>query len=103
MEDEAKSVASSISQKERTGRVDYRDVFTLTIDPLDARDFDDALSLKKLTETHGKLVYILRMFLIMLGKIQQLTGKPEKEETRPILSAKLFPCFHILYPVVFAA
>ena len=33
VEDEAKSVASSISQKERTGRVDYRDVFTLTIDP----------------------------------------------------------------------
>ena len=48
VEDEAKSVASSISQKERTGRVDYRDVFTLTIDPLDARDFDDALSLKKI-------------------------------------------------------
>ena len=29
--------------------IDYRNVFNLTIDPVDARDFDDALSLQKLT------------------------------------------------------
>ena len=29
-------------------RKDYRKIFTITIDPLDARDFDDALSLKEL-------------------------------------------------------
>ena len=50
VEDEAKKLASSITQKERIGRIDYRDVFTLTIDPLDARDFDDALSLKKMND-----------------------------------------------------
>ena len=30
--------------------MDYRKVFTVTIDPLDARDFDDALSLKQLAD-----------------------------------------------------
>ena len=32
------------------GRDDLRDIFTLTIDPLDARDFDDALSIRELNE-----------------------------------------------------
>ncbi len=37
-----------ISQEEIAKRVDMRDVFTFTIDPADAKDFDDALSFKKL-------------------------------------------------------
>ena len=36
------------TEEELKYRKDYRDVPTFTIDPVDARDFDDALSLKKL-------------------------------------------------------
>ena len=50
VEEEAKSVAKTVAKEEITKRVDYREVFTITIDPLDARDFDDALSLKKIDD-----------------------------------------------------
>ena len=50
VEEEAKTVAKTVTKEEISRRVDYRDVFTITIDPLDARDFDDALSLKKIDE-----------------------------------------------------
>ncbi len=37
-----------ISAKDITGRKDIRDILTFTIDPVDARDFDDAISIRKL-------------------------------------------------------
>ena len=43
VEEEAKKVATFVSEEQIEKRVDYRDIFTITIDPLDARDFDDAL------------------------------------------------------------
>ena len=45
---EAKLCPDQVTAKDRKGRNDLRDVFTLTIDPLDARDFDDALSIREL-------------------------------------------------------
>ncbi len=41
---------STISPEEIADRKDFRDVFTCTIDPIDAKDFDDALSLRDLDE-----------------------------------------------------
>lgn len=46
--DEAEHLEGSIDEKEIKKRRDYRDVLTFTIDPADAKDFDDALSVKKL-------------------------------------------------------
>ena len=48
VENEAKAISDKVSPKDCKGRKDFRKVFTLTIDPLDARDFDDAISLKNL-------------------------------------------------------
>ncbi len=45
---ESKLCPDKVSQNDRKGRMDLRKVFTLTIDPLDARDFDDALSFREL-------------------------------------------------------
>ena len=43
---EAEQIEDSVSQKDIKGRVDLRDELIFTIDGIDARDFDDAVSLK---------------------------------------------------------
>jgi ribonuclease R len=48
LEEEAKLIPLEISKEEIKKRKDYRKEITFTIDPLDAKDFDDALSYKKL-------------------------------------------------------
>ncbi|MBP6870644.1 MAG: ribonuclease R [Bacteroidales bacterium] len=48
VEQEAAKIERGITEDEVKKRRDFRDVFTITIDPPDAKDFDDALSLKKL-------------------------------------------------------
>ncbi len=48
VEKEADSISEVIKSSEIKERLDYRNVFTITIDPQDAKDFDDAISLKKL-------------------------------------------------------
>jgi len=45
---EADEIDIIISEKEISKRRDFREIWTCTIDPPDAKDFDDALSLKKL-------------------------------------------------------
>jgi len=47
-EKEAAQFPIEIPKEEIQNRKDFRDVFTITIDPADAKDFDDAISLKKL-------------------------------------------------------
>ncbi|MEG2666184.1 MAG: RNB domain-containing ribonuclease, partial [Bacteroidales bacterium] len=45
---EAEKMNETITAKELQSRTDYRDTYTCTIDPADAKDFDDALSYRKL-------------------------------------------------------
>ncbi len=42
-------IPDTIDEKEIAKREDFRDVFTFTIDPKDAKDFDDAFSFRELT------------------------------------------------------
>ncbi len=44
---EKKELAETLANPEKFGRKDYRDITTFTIDPADAKDFDDALSVKE--------------------------------------------------------
>ncbi|MEO6304987.1 MAG: ribonuclease R, partial [Bacteroidia bacterium] len=44
----AKKLNTAITKEEIEKRRDFRDVTTFTIDPVDAKDFDDALSIQKL-------------------------------------------------------
>ncbi|MEA3503998.1 MAG: ribonuclease R, partial [Bacteroidota bacterium] len=46
---EADKINEEISSKEIAKRKDFRSIYTCTIDPKDAKDFDDALSLQKLS------------------------------------------------------
>lgn len=48
VEDEANNIPKTISEQEILRRRDFRNVTTFTIDPADAKDFDDALSYEKL-------------------------------------------------------
>ncbi|MBX2892554.1 MAG: ribonuclease R [Saprospiraceae bacterium] len=49
-EAEAERIPEKISPQEMARRRDFRDVLTFTIDPEDAKDFDDALSFKELED-----------------------------------------------------
>ncbi len=48
VETEANSIDEGITKQEIKKRWDFRDITTFTIDPEDAKDFDDALSFRKL-------------------------------------------------------
>ena len=48
VEDAADHISEEITAEDLKGRRDFRDVLTFTIDPADAKDFDDALSFRKL-------------------------------------------------------
>ncbi len=50
VEEEANKISGEITQKDLAEREDFREVFTCTIDPADAKDFDDALSIRKMDD-----------------------------------------------------
>ncbi|MBN8678949.1 MAG: ribonuclease R [Chitinophagales bacterium] len=51
-EREAARIPDTISPQEIERRRDFRDILTFTIDPEDAKDFDDALSIRQLENGH---------------------------------------------------
>ena len=53
--DYVNNIEEKIPQSEYERRVDYRSVFTLTIDPVTAKDFDDALSIQKMSNGHYEI------------------------------------------------
>jgi ribonuclease R len=48
VEAEANAISTDITAAEISRRRDFRDVLTFTIDPIDAKDFDDAISMQQL-------------------------------------------------------
>lgn len=52
---EAENINDSISEKEYASRKDFRGIPTFTIDPEDAKDFDDALSFRKLDNGNSEV------------------------------------------------
>lgn len=50
VEEEATKISDKISAEEIAKREDFRNVSTITIDPKDAKDFDDALSVRKISD-----------------------------------------------------
>ncbi len=55
VEKEADKISEKISKEEISARRDFRSVTTFTIDPSDAKDFDDAISLKKLENNNWEV------------------------------------------------
>jgi ribonuclease R len=50
VEKEAAKIKYTLTKNELEKRRDFRDVFTITIDPWDAKDFDDAISIEKIDD-----------------------------------------------------
>ncbi len=50
VEIEAEKIAKKITKNDLKNRKDFRNTFTITIDPEDAKDFDDAISLRKISD-----------------------------------------------------
>ena len=57
VEDAANKIDPGITPEEIARREDFREVCTFTIDPKDAKDFDDALSIKILSEKGNSNLY----------------------------------------------
>lgn len=47
---ETDTLSTTLEEAEIAKRVDYRNTLTFTIDPIDAKDFDDAISIKTITD-----------------------------------------------------
>lgn len=52
---EVAKIPENVTDEQRKGRLDVRHIFTLTIDPDDAKDFDDALSLEQLPDGNTRI------------------------------------------------
>ncbi len=55
IENEAAKISDKITEDDLKGRRDFRKVPTFTIDPADARDFDDAISYRKLPNGNAEV------------------------------------------------
>lgn len=55
VEHEAEKIPDTLDPKEIARRRDFRSITTFTIDPTDAKDFDDALSLRQLDNGHWEV------------------------------------------------
>ncbi|HHT9120270.1 MAG TPA: ribonuclease R [Candidatus Hypogeohydataceae bacterium YC41] len=55
VEEEARAIPQLVKEEEIKGRLDLRDKLIVTIDPEDAKDFDDAVSLERLKNGYLKL------------------------------------------------
>ncbi len=55
---QAKEIEQHVDESEKKSRIDFRDLFTVTIDGSDAKDFDDAISITKKGENFILYVHI---------------------------------------------
>lgn len=55
VQEQTRNIPNRVHEKEMAGRKNCKDLFTFTIDPDDAKDFDDALSLEELEDKKTRI------------------------------------------------
>jgi ribonuclease R len=97
VEKEADKIQENISLEEITSRKDFRKIPTFTIDPADAKDFDDALSIRKLEDGNWEIgvhiadvtYYVKPGSLIEKEAQERATSVYLVDRTVPMLPEKL--------------
>lgn len=97
VEKEAEKISEKIDPEEIKRRRDFRGVTTFTIDPTDAKDFDDALSLKKLDNGNWEVGvhiadvthYVRPGSLVEQEAVERATSVYLVDRTVPMLPEKL--------------
>ena len=62
LEEKAKKIPRKITPRDVSQRLDLRETTTFTIDPGDAKDFDDAISVKKLKNNNWQIFFSFIIF-----------------------------------------
>jgi ribonuclease R len=97
VEEEAARIPDKIGEKEYSSRRDFRSIPTFTMDPEDAKDFDDALSLRRLPEGNWEVGvhiadvthYVKPGTLIDQEALQRATSVYLVDRVVPMLPEKL--------------
>lgn len=97
VEKAADKIPAEISEEEIARREDFRKVTTFTIDPKDAKDFDDALSIRSIKEGLWEVgVHIADVtHYVQEGSI--IDKEAEKEPLRCIWLTAQFPCYRSVF------
>ena len=90
--DEANEIKKrGITEEDKAGRRDFRDVPTFTIDPIDAKDFDDAISFKKLENGHYEMGVHIADVSYYVRDGMALDGEAIARETSVYLVDRVIP------------
>ena len=97
VEKAADAIPEAIPQSEYAARRDFRDVVTFTIDPADAKDFDDALSIRSIGENKWEIgvhiadvtYYVKENSIIEAEGRERATSVYLVDRTIPMLPEKL--------------
>lgn len=91
VEKDAEKISFDLDPKEIKKRRDFRDVLTITIDPADAKDFDDALSYKELPDGNVEIgVHIADVSYYVTPK-NRLDVEAQKRATSVYLVDRVVP------------
>ena len=91
VEDAATKIEPGITPEEIASREDFRDVFTCTIDPKDAKDFDDALSIREIvnSKSSNSKLYEVGVHIADVSHYVKENGTIDKEAQKRATSVYL--------------
>ncbi|WP_342388553.1 ribonuclease R [Salinicoccus bachuensis] len=87
----AEAAPDTISEEELKGRTDLRDEFTITIDGADAKDLDDAISVKKLDNGNHELIVSIADVSYYVEEGSALDGEAYERGTSVYLVDRVIP------------
>ncbi len=89
VEQAADKIPAEITEQDLAEREDFRDTITFTIDPKDAKDFDDALSIKPINTTDDTQLYEVGVHIADVSHYVKRNSIIDKEAQRRATSIYL--------------
>ncbi|HTO15601.1 MAG TPA: ribonuclease R [Edaphocola sp.] len=88
---ESEAILNHLPEEEIANRKDCRDILTLTIDPVDAKDFDDALSFRKLDNGNFEVGVHIADVSYYVRPNTELDGEAYQRATSVYLPDRVLP------------